>query len=137
MRLCTAGLLIISVVLAIFAPQIIALFRKEDLEVIAIGTRGLRLNCISLPLMAGVIMCNMMTQTMGKALEASLIALSRQGLFLIPGLFILGPFMGLFGIQLSTPIADLAGLAVVIPIMIKIFKGLSPGEEGNKSPDLT
>jgi Na+-driven multidrug efflux pump len=111
--------------MAIFAPQIIALFRKDDLDVIAIGALGLRLNCISLPFMAGVIMVNMMTQTMGKALEASVVALSRQGLFLIPALFILTPFFGLFGIQLATPVANMAGLVVVIPILIRILKILS------------
>jgi putative MATE family efflux protein len=124
-RFCTIGLFIISVIMAIFAPQIIALFRKDDLDVIAIGTLGLRLNCISLPFMAGVIMVNMMTQTMGKALEASLAALSRQGLFLIPALFILTPFFGLLGILLATPVANMAGLIIVIPILIRILKILS------------
>jgi Na+-driven multidrug efflux pump len=124
-RFCTGGLFIISVVMAIFAPQIIALCRKDDLDVIAIGTLGLRLNCISLPFMAGVIMVIMMTQTMGKALEASIAALSRQGLFLIPALFILTPFFGILGILLATPVANMAGLIIVIPILIRILKVLS------------
>jgi putative MATE family efflux protein len=124
-RFCTVGLLLISIVMAIFAPQIIALFRKDDLEVIRIGIIGLRLQCISLPFMGAVIIVNMMTQTMGKALEASIVALSRQGLFLIPSLFILTPVFGLFGIQLATPVANLLGLIIVIPILIKILKHLS------------
>ena len=124
-RICVTGLFIVCVVLVIFAPRIIALFRKDDLDVIAIGARGLRLNCISLPFMAVVIMNNMMTQTMGKALEASIVATSRQGLFLIPSLFILRPSLGLLGIQLCTPIADMMSLIIVIPIMIKILKILS------------
>jgi putative MATE family efflux protein len=124
-RFCTIGLLIISVVMAIFAPQIIALFRKDDPVVIAIGALGLRLNCISLPFMAVVIIVNMMTQTMGKALEASIVALSRQGIFLIPALFILTPFFGIFGILLATPVANMAGLIIVIPILHRILKMLS------------
>jgi Na+-driven multidrug efflux pump len=80
--------------------------------------------------MAGVIMCNMITQTMGKALEASLIATSRQGLFLIPFLFILRPFLGLLGIQLAVPVADLTSLIVVIPIMIRILRHLSAPDGG-------
>jgi Na+-driven multidrug efflux pump len=62
---------------------------------------------------------------MGKALEASVVALSRQGLFLIPALFILTPFFGLLGIQLATPVANMAGLVVVIPILVRILKILS------------
>jgi putative MATE family efflux protein len=130
-RFCFTGLLLIAVIMAVFAPRIIALFRKDDLDVIAIGALGLRLNCISLPFMAIVVMCNMMTQTMGKALEASIVAFSRQGLFLIPCIFLLTPFLGLLGIQLATPIADIAGLIVVIPIIIKVMRQLSvPVTEG-------
>ena len=124
-RVCFAGLLVLAIVMFIFAPQIIALFRKDDLEVIAIGQRGLRLNCISLPVMAIVVMCNMMTQTMGRAIEASISALSRQGLFLIPALFILSPLMGLLGIQLASPVADFGSLLVIIPILARTLKSLS------------
>jgi len=126
---CFISLLAISAALAIFAPGIIALFRKDDLEVITLGARGLRLLCISLPFTGGVILVNMMTQTMGKALEASIVALSRQGLFLIPCLFILRPLMGLFGIQLATPASNLASLVIVIPITIRILKVLSVKDE--------
>ena len=124
-RFCTGALLIISTAMAIFAPNIIALFRKDDPEVIAIGALGLRLQCVSLPFAAGIIMVNMMTQTMGKALEASIVALSRQGLFLIPSLFILGPLLGLDGIQLSRPVSEIASLIVVIPVLVKVLKALS------------
>jgi len=124
-RFCTIGLALIALALAIFAPQIIALFRKDDLDVIAIGARGLRFNCLGLPFMAGVVMSNMITQSMGKAVEASIIATSRQGLILIPCIFILGPLLGLFGIQMCAPIADILSVAIVVPIMVKILKGLS------------
>ena len=124
-RFCFIGLLIIAAAMAIFAPHIIALFRKDDLEVIAIGARGLRLNCISLPFMAIVVMCNMMTQTMGKALEASIIAVARQGLFLIPSIIVLSPLFGLLGIQMATSVADMIGLCIVLPIAARVLKQIS------------
>jgi len=124
-RFCSSALLLIAIAMAIFAPKIIALFRKEDLEVIAIGALGLRLQCISLPFAAGIIIVNMMTQTMGKALEASVVALSRQGLFLLPSLLILGPLMGLNGIQLARPVSELASLVVVIPVMIRVLRTIN------------
>jgi putative MATE family efflux protein len=130
-RFCCSGLFIISIILAIFAPNIIALFRKDDMEVIAIGAFGLRLQCISLPFTAGIIMVNMMTQTMGKALEASIVALSRQGLFLLPSIFILGPLLGLDGIQLARPVSEIASLVVVIPILIRTLKILSAPDKIN------
>jgi len=137
-RFCCSSLFVISIFIAIFAPNIIALFRKDDLDVIAIGAFGLRLQCISLPFTAGIIMVNMMTQTMGKALEASIVALSRQGLFLLPSIFLLGPLLGLDGIQLSRPVSEIASLLVVIPILIRTLKMLSaPDNEMNISTNHT
>jgi len=130
-KISTGLLLFFSVILAIFAPQIIALFRKDDLDVIAIGTLGLRLQCISMPFIAGIIMVNMMTQTMGRALEASIIAFSRQGIFLIPSLFILGTLYGLNGIQAARPVSELISLVVVIPVMIKTLRSISIPDGGS------
>jgi len=124
-KIACGGLFFICLFMAIFAPQIIALFRKDDLDVIAIGTISLRLNCISMPFMGFAVMCNMITQTMGKALEASIIATARQGLMLIPILFILRPVMGLLGIQLATPLSDMASLVIIIPLTIKVLKLIS------------
>ncbi|MDR0503831.1 MAG: MATE family efflux transporter [Treponema sp.] len=117
------SLTVMSIIMALFAPQIIAVFRN-DLEVIAIGALGLRLLCISMPFTAGIIMVNMMLQTMGKALDASIVAFSRQGIFLIPSLFLLGPLLGLTGIQLARPVSELISLVVVIPILIRTLKNL-------------
>jgi Na+-driven multidrug efflux pump len=110
--------------LAIFAPQIIALFRKDDLDVIRMGAMGLRLNCICRPLSGMVIMCNMMTQTTGKALYASIIAVSRQGFFLLPCLFIFSRFLGFgfIGIQMSIPVADFLGFLLSVPITAIVFR---------------
>jgi Na+-driven multidrug efflux pump len=131
-RFSTCALFLISIAMAIFAPEIIALFRKDDLDVIAIGAFGLRLQCISLPFGAGIVMVNMMTQTMGRALDASIVALSRQGLFLIPSLFILGPLLGLDGIQLARPVSEIVSLVIVIPIMIRTLKVLSAPDNGKE-----
>jgi putative MATE family efflux protein len=127
-KYCCFGLVVMSLLMAIFAPQLIALFRKDDLEVIAIGARGLRLHCVSLPLSAFIVMSNMMTQTMGMAMETSIVSLSRQGLFLIPSLFILGPLLGLFGIQMAAPASDFACLVIVIPLIKRILKTLSASD---------
>jgi putative MATE family efflux protein len=123
-RVSCASMALIALVLAVFAPAVIALFRRDDPEVIRVGALGLRLSCITLPLTAWVVMCNMMTQTMGKALEASLISASRQGLFLLPALFIMSPLLGLLGIQLSTPAADLAAFIFSIPLMVRVLRSM-------------
>jgi len=125
-RFASVGLLGVSVLLAVFAPQVIALFRRDDPAVIRIGSLGLRLRCLSMPLNAFVVMGNMMSQTMGKAFQASLIAVSRQGLFLLPALFLFTRLfpLGLLGIQISLPVSDTLAFLLAIPIGIHILQGL-------------
>ena len=106
----------------IYAPQIIALFRRNDPEVILVGTLALRLQCISFPLMSWVLLNNMMLQTIGKAFKASLLAVARQGLFMLPVLLMLTPYLGVFGIQLSQPIADVATFILAVPLGIGVLK---------------
>ncbi|MCL2880017.1 MAG: MATE family efflux transporter [Treponema sp.] len=124
-RLACGGFLVASALLAWFAPDIITQFRRDDPEVIRIGSLALRLDCISLIFTGFVTMANMITQTMGMAIEASIAATARQGLMLIPALFILRPIFGLLGIQLATPISDTASLLIIIPIMVRVLKIIS------------
>ncbi|MDR3249342.1 MAG: MATE family efflux transporter [Treponema sp.] len=121
LRLSTVTLIILAVVCFIFAPDIIAQFRKDDPKVIAVGTLTLRLQCFVFPLAAWIILNNMMLQTMGKGLAASVLAFSRQGLFLIPLLFILTPSLGILGIQLCMPIADVCTFILALPLGIRVL----------------
>lgn len=114
-----------SIVIFIFAPEIISLFRPDDLEVLAIGTLALRAQAITLPLQSLTMTSNMMMQTMGKVVPAIILALSRQGLFLIPILFILANSIGLLGIQICTPLADICSFLLAIPFVRSVLKGLA------------
>jgi Na+-driven multidrug efflux pump len=64
----------------------------------------------------------MMMQTIGKAFKASLLALARQGLFLLPLLFLLNRIFGLTGIFMSQPIADFLTFVLSIPLAISVFR---------------
>ncbi|MDR3122719.1 MAG: MATE family efflux transporter [Treponema sp.] len=121
-KFVTLGMSIVAVILAIWAPRIIALFRKDDARLIALGAQYLRFHCVVMPLMGWIILCNMMTQTMGKAHIASLLAFARQGLFLLPLLLIFTPALGLLGIQLSVPGADFCSFLFSIPFIIRILR---------------
>jgi putative MATE family efflux protein len=105
-KLAVSFLFCIAIIAYWQAPAIITIFRKDDLEVIRIGALALRLQCFVLPLQAWCILCNMLTQSLGKSIQATIMALSRQGIFLLPSLLILSSLLGLLGIQCSQPIAD-------------------------------
>ncbi len=124
-------LLIVAVLGVIFAEPIITLFRKDDLDVIRIGTLALRFHCISFPLSAWIVMCNMMLQSMGRAGKASLVSAARQGVFFIPLIFILPYCFGLFGVQVCQPVADVCAFALALPIglgELKLIKQMDTEE---------
>jgi Na+-driven multidrug efflux pump len=115
------GLLVMATALFVFAPQLIAVFR-DDVEVVRFGTLALRFQCLALPLLAWTTMCNMLMQVIGKAVKASTLAVARQGLFLLPLLFILTPWLGILGVQLSQGCADLATFMLAIPLGRSVLK---------------
>lgn len=122
-------LVIISALGGVFAEQIISIFRKDDMEVIRIGTLALRFHCISFPLSAWIVMCNMMLQSMGRAGKASLISAARQGVFFIPFIFILTHFFGLFGVQICQPVSDICAFVLAVPIGVGELKRMKQMEK--------
>ena len=108
---------------AFFAPQLIAVFR-DDPEVIEIGTMALRLQCLTLCLSGWIVMSNMMLQTIGKTAGATFVAMSRQGIFFIPLVYILSSALGLTGVEMSQSAADLLTLLCAVPIQLKALREL-------------
>lgn len=117
--LCTLG-----VVSFFGAEMIMGWFRKGDMEVIEIGTWAMRFQCLTLPIQAWIIMSNMLTQSIGYGFRASIVAAGRQGIFLIPALLILPGFLGITGLQISQPVADVCTSLMAAAIVFGILKEL-------------
>lgn len=113
----------ISVAGFVFAKPLIGLFR-DDADVIAIGVVALRAQCFTFTLNSWIIMCNMLLQTIGMALRASIVAAARQGLFLIPAIFILPIFLELTGVQIAQMVSDICSFALTVPMGISVLKQL-------------
>ena len=123
-KYATLFLVLMDVLLFFLSPNLIALFQKGDPEVIRVGTQGLRYQLIAFPLSAWVVMSNMMTQTIGKAVKASFLAMMRQGLALIPAVLILNGAFGLTGLLIAQPVADLVSFLVAVPMQRSELKEL-------------
>jgi Na+-driven multidrug efflux pump len=126
-KVASVGLLLFAVGVFLFSEEIMRIFR-DDADVILIGNLALRFQCLTFPFMGWVILNNMMMQTIGDVAKASLLALARQGLFLLPILFTLVPLMGLLGLQLSQPAADFATFLFSIPIGLGVLRKMSKNE---------
>ena len=135
-KLSIIALSILSVIGLITSPLVITAFRKEDLEVIKIGSLALRFQSLTLPLIAWIIMTNMLVQTIGKSKEASIVAISRQGLFFIPAVLILPRMFGLLGVQLSQPISDLCAFMVSLIISGNVLSELKMLQHGLKNVNI-
>ena len=124
LKVSAACLTALAVVEFFLAGNLVALFR-DDPEVIAIGETALRYQCLTLPAFSIIIMGNMMMQTSGKVVSASLTGSARQGFMLIPLLMILPNFLGLTGIQISQPIADVLTVFLSVPLVISYFREMN------------
>ena len=116
-----------SVVIFAGSPLLVKLFRNDP-EVIEIGTKGLRYACVVMVLQPVTVLSNMTLQSTGKSLSASLLAMMRSGVFFIPILLLLNQMIGLKGIEVAQPIADVFTAVVSIPFIAVFFKQLPTGK---------
>lgn len=115
-------LLVVAAAGMVFAPEIVCLFRKEDADVVRIGTAALRFQLATLPLTTWIIISNMMLQTIRMPGKAILLASAKQGLFFIPLIFLLPAQFGLLGVEICQPVADLCALALAIPLSLSVLR---------------
>lgn len=122
---CILATVVIGVACFLAAPQIIAAFRRDDPEVIAIGTLVFRLQCITLPLCTVSTVANFTLQSTGQSIFALILASSRQGIFFIPLILILPIPFGLLGIQMAQAVSDVCTLTISIPFLALFLRKVS------------
>ncbi len=125
--LCLVGVL--ALLGGIFAEPIVRIF-QEELAVQEIAVPALRYASAGLIFMSLSVPVNMLYQSIRKAGIASLLSILRSGAAFIPTLLILHHFLGLTGIQMAQPIADVLTGLLSLPFMIYFLKTTpSDGEE--------
>lgn len=122
-------LIVVAILGFIFAPDLVALMRDDDALVSEIGSFALRAQCLTFPLNAWIVMCNMLLQACGQSFSASLVASCRQGICFIPMLYILPVFFDLTGIMIAQPVADVFTLLVSMAFGLWFLKGLQRRDE--------
>ena len=120
----TLFLVFLAIVSSAYAEAIVRFFRSDP-EVIAIGGFALRWQMATLPLNALFTLSNMMLQSIGKGVRATVIASARSGLFLIPSLLILARLLGLLGVQIAQPCADICAFLLTVPLTWSVWRGMN------------
>ena len=131
--LASEGIIVIgSAFLVIFSGSLIALFRNDP-EVIEIGTRALTLQALATLVLPPCMTTEMLFQSTGNRLGASLLSAVRSGLLLIPTLLILSSLRGLSGIQEAQPVSLLLSTPITVLFLINFLKKL-PKEDKVQLP---
>ncbi|MCR5624549.1 MAG: MATE family efflux transporter [Lachnospiraceae bacterium] len=120
----TVFLTFVAVLCFIFAPEIIRWFRDDD-QVVAIGRVALRYQSCVLPLFSVIVMTNMMLQSIGRGVKASIASSSRNGIFFIPLILILPQCLGLLGVEICQTCADVLSFALAIPLARSELKDMN------------
>ncbi|HBK32312.1 MAG TPA: MATE family efflux transporter [Porphyromonadaceae bacterium] len=118
----------------LFPGWIVKLF-TNDLEMMRISERGLRITMAAFPIVGPQIVISNFFQSIGKAKISVFLSLTRQLIFLVPALLVLPLFYALDGVFVSMPVAD--SIAFVVTILtflyqlrkIKRMAALSPMEK--------
>ena len=98
-----------------FAPRIIAFFSKDPAAV-TVGIAALRFQSVTLPLSGAIVISNMMLQSIGKGVKASITASARNGFCFIPLILILPQLFGITGVEIAQPCADVLSLLIAVPM---------------------
>ncbi len=129
-RVAVYFLTAMGILLYIFAPQIVQTFR-DDPAVISFATASLRYQAIFLPLSAVIIYSNMFLQTIGRSLPASFLAMTRNGVALVPCVLLLSHLFGELGLQAAQAGADIVSFLLALPMMLFVLSRL-PKRDGEE-----
>ncbi len=113
--ICVAGFVLVM----LFPQDIIRLFNPHDPHLLVLGSRAIRLCLAMIPIIGFQIVSASYFQAVGKAKTALFLGLSRQVLLLIPAILIWPIFLGLDGVWIAIPSADL-GSSILTGIWLTI-----------------
>ena len=112
---------IMSLISIIFAEQIITVFQKHP-EVVRIGAVALRFTAFGMMFMPFSVPVNMLYQSIQQPTISSVLSLIRSGAVTIPLLLIGVPVLGLTGVQIAQPTADILAGIISIPFIIRFLR---------------
>ena len=129
LKVGTIGMSIAAVAMFAAAPYLLKLFIADDPAVVEIGTKALRAQAISMPLLPLGVAANMTFQSIGKSWKATIMSAMRQGIFFLPLIFFLPKIFGLWGVVTSQAGADLLTAVACTPFLIHFYKNLTEEKE--------
>lgn len=116
-------------ILGFFFPQVFVTFFNPSPLLATEAADALRIIIICFPLVGFQIVVSSFFQCIGQAGKAILLSLTRQVLFLVPGLYILPSIFGLNGIWMAMPISDVFASTTTLLLLLYQIKILKREEQ--------
>lgn len=115
----------------LFPEAIVSLFAKSDMTLITLGSHGLLMVFLFLPVVGFQVVGSIYFQSVGKPKQATILTLSRYILLYIPALLILPKFWGLEGVWRAAPVADLGSFILTGILLFYELKRLGTNENSS------
>ena len=112
---------VIFIIFLTFSAELVQIF-TDDTKIIDLTSKALIICFIATPLITTQLIGSAYFQAIGKALPALLLALLKQGFFLLPLVYILPKYFGVDGIWISFPIADILSTVITFIVLRKELK---------------
>ena len=119
----TACCVVVFIVLY-FAPEPFIRLFTTDNELIALSSYAAKRIFLALYLIGFMMVGSLVFQSIGKATQSFVTAISRPFLFLIPLIFILPQFLQLDGVWLAFPIADALAFLLTLALLLPQIREL-------------
>lgn len=112
--------LVFTIIMSVFAPLIISVFMKQW-DIVSNGATMLRFQQLGMTFMAVTLVSTCVCQSVGSALGAFILSISRQGVVYVLALVVMSNVVGYNGILVSQACSDVITAVIAISIIFKII----------------
>lgn len=107
----------------IFSTAVASALHSDPL-VSEIGAKVMRAQALTYPLVGWGLLINMLFESLGRGMQATILSLGRQGLFLTASILILPRIFGFDGIIAAQPAADVLFFCLALPLSASMLREL-------------
>ena len=114
---CAEVVVVTGFIMGEFFPNTLTHLFTDNQPIIEMADRGFRIDVMVFPIVGAQMVIGNFFQSIGHAGKSIFQSLTRQLLFLIPGLILLPPHLGLDGVWLAIPVSDVLSFFVSLGML--------------------
>ncbi len=125
--------IISTIIFELFPTTIISIFGSNEDLYMEFAVLTFRLFLMLVTLTCLIKMCSIFFQAVGEPLKATISSLTRDIICFVPLVIILPKYLGIKGVLIAAPIADIIGICITIILIFQFFKNITKIKEENKN----